>query len=106
MRLTSSSGRAQLCSADVLIDIAEASDGRFPSSMNELLVRADELRDWAQRYPEADKDLLSIDPPCPSRDRSLPLVSTIGRTQRKPGSISRTNPWSSPNSPAPSWRTL
>lgn len=65
MRLTSSSGRAQLCSADVLIDIAEASDGRFPSSMNELLVRADELRDWAQRYPEADKDLLSIDPPVP-----------------------------------------
>ncbi|MBB3083060.1 fumarylacetoacetate hydrolase family protein [Geodermatophilus sabuli] len=77
MRLYNVAGRALIASADRLVDVAEASTGRFTSDPQALYERWDEFRDWAAGLP-ADGGLV-VDPACLSAPTPRPRqVFAIG----------------------------
>lgn len=66
MRIANINGRAALALEGGFLDIAEASGGRFPSSVIEVLDDLDDLRTWAAQYgshalSEAQLDELASD---------------------------------------------
>jgi 2,4-didehydro-3-deoxy-L-rhamnonate hydrolase len=62
VRLYNVAGRAVVASGDRLVDVAEASAGRFACDPQALYERWDEFRDWAAGLP-ADGDPV-VDPTC------------------------------------------
>ena len=69
-RLANAEGRAALIVDDRLIDVERRSDGRFPSDPMEVLVRWDEVREWAASLDAGDADLALPDAtlgPCSPR---------------------------------------
>ncbi|SFL25283.1 fumarylacetoacetate hydrolase family protein [Geodermatophilus ruber] len=62
MRLYNVAGRAFVAASDRLVDVAEASAGRFAADPQALYERWDEFRDWAAGLPADGAP--SVDPTC------------------------------------------